>query len=108
MLLLPPRGTGAVLGDVITHPGMLAVARLLLGSWRHPGIRPGQVSAGLGFTYPGRPVVWIGSDTAWSPDLPTAGKPSRGRRALTKVGPVPVLLLLEDRRAAFPPTVCSC
>jgi hypothetical protein len=50
-----------VLGDVITHPGMLAVARLLLGSWRHPGIRPGQVSAGLGFTYPGRPVVWIGS-----------------------------------------------
>jgi hypothetical protein len=106
MLLLPPRGTGAVLGDVITHPGMLAVARLLLGSWRHPGIRPGQVSAGLGFTYPGRPLVWIGSDTACSPDLPTAGNQWRGRRTLTIVGPVAVLLLLEDRRDDCPHRAC--
>ena len=35
----------------------------------------GQVSAGLGFAYQGRPVVWIGSGTACSPDLPAAGNP---------------------------------
>jgi len=73
MLLLPPRGTWAVLGDVITHAGMLAVACLLLGSWRHPGIWPGQVSAGLGFTYPGRPrpVDWL--RRCLFPDLPAGG-----------------------------------
>ena len=38
------------------------------GARSHAGY--GQVSARLGFAYPGRPVVWIGSDTDCSPDLP--------------------------------------
>ena len=52
----------------------------------------GQVSAGLGFAYPGRPVVWMGSGAACSPDLPAAGNPWRGRRTLMSVGRFAVLL----------------
>src|SRR5258707_13327249 len=46
------------------------------GARSHAGY--GQVSVRLGFAYPGRPVVWIGSGTACSPDLPAAGNPWRG------------------------------
>jgi hypothetical protein len=48
-------GPGAVLADVITHPEMLAVARLLIASQRPPGIRPGDIPGRLGFPYPSRP-----------------------------------------------------
>jgi hypothetical protein len=40
------------------------------------------------------------------PDLPAAGNPWRGRRTLTSVGPVAVLLLLEDRRDDCPHRPC--
>jgi hypothetical protein len=43
------------LADVITHPEMLAVARLLLGSQRTPGIGPREIAARLGFLYPSSP-----------------------------------------------------
>lgn len=45
----------AVLADVISHPEMLAVARLLIGSQRTPGIRPREIAARLGFPYPSTP-----------------------------------------------------
>ena len=48
-------GPEAVLTDVITHPEMLAVARLLMSSQRSPGIRPRDIAARLGFPYPGQP-----------------------------------------------------
>lgn len=51
-------GTGdpkAVLADVITHPEMLAVARLLISNQHTPGIRPREMAARLGFPYPSRP-----------------------------------------------------
>jgi hypothetical protein len=44
-----------VLTDVITHPEMLAVARLLISSQRTAGIRPQEIAARLGFPYPGSP-----------------------------------------------------
>jgi hypothetical protein len=34
---------------------MLATARLLLDVRHAPGIRPGQITASLGFPYPGHP-----------------------------------------------------
>jgi trans-aconitate methyltransferase len=40
---------------VITHPEMLAIARLLLASRYPPRPGPGQVTASLGFEYPSRP-----------------------------------------------------
>jgi hypothetical protein len=40
---------------VITHPEMLAVARLLIESHRNPGIRPASVSGRLGFPCPDQP-----------------------------------------------------
>ncbi len=47
-----------------------------------PGARSpagyGQVSAGLGFAYPGHPVVLIWLRRCLFPDLPTAGNPWRG------------------------------
>ncbi len=52
-LALP--GPETVLTDVITHPEMLAVARLLIRSQRTPGIRPGDIADRLGFRYPSRP-----------------------------------------------------
>ena len=48
-------GPEAVLTDVITHPEMLAVARLLIADQRTPGIRPREIAARLGFPYPSRP-----------------------------------------------------
>ena len=48
-------GPEAVLADVITHPEMLAVARLLIASQRTPGIRPQEIAVRLGFPYPSRP-----------------------------------------------------
>jgi len=48
-------GPETVLADVITHPEMLAVARLLIASQRTPGIRPREIAARLGFPYPSRP-----------------------------------------------------
>lgn len=45
----------AVLADVITHPEMLAAARLLISDQRAPGIEPREISDRLGFPYPGRP-----------------------------------------------------
>ena len=48
-------GPEAVLADVITHPEMLAVARLLIASQRTPGIRPREIAVRLGFPYPSRP-----------------------------------------------------
>jgi hypothetical protein len=48
-------GLEAVLADVITHPEMLAVARLLITSQRTPGIRPQDIADRLGFPYPGLP-----------------------------------------------------
>ena len=50
------RGPGAVLADVITHPEMLAVARLLIASQPAPGIQPREIAACLGFPYPSRPT----------------------------------------------------
>jgi hypothetical protein len=44
-----------VLTDVITHPEMLAIARLLIISRRTPGIRPRDIADRLGFPYPSRP-----------------------------------------------------
>jgi hypothetical protein len=52
-LALP--GPEAVLTDVITHPEMLAVARLLISGQRSRGIRPPEIAAWLGFPYPSRP-----------------------------------------------------
>jgi hypothetical protein len=49
------RGPGAVLADVITHPEILAVARLLIASRRPPGIQPEEIAARLGFPCPSRP-----------------------------------------------------
>ena len=40
---------------MITHPEMLAVARLLIASQRPPGIRPEEIAARLGIPYPSRP-----------------------------------------------------
>ena len=40
---------------MITHPEMLAVARLLIASQRTPGIRPREIAVRLGFPYPSRP-----------------------------------------------------
>jgi hypothetical protein len=48
-------GPETVLADVITHPEMLAVARLLIASQRPPGIRPEEIAARLGIPYPSRP-----------------------------------------------------
>jgi hypothetical protein len=48
-------GPQAVLADVITHPEMLAIARLLITSQRMPGIRPQDIADRLGFAYPSRP-----------------------------------------------------
>jgi hypothetical protein len=48
-------GPEAVLTDVITHPEMLAVARLLITSQHTPGIRPPDIADRLGFPYPSRP-----------------------------------------------------
>jgi hypothetical protein len=48
-------GPETVLADVITHPEMLAVARLLISSHRSPGIRPRDIADHLGFPYPSRP-----------------------------------------------------
>ncbi|MGD0247057.1 MAG: hypothetical protein ABSB59_42955 [Streptosporangiaceae bacterium] len=48
-------GPGAVLADVITHPEMLAVARLLISSQRTPGIPPREAARRLGFPYPSHP-----------------------------------------------------
>jgi len=62
-----------VLADVITHPEMLAVARLLLGSWHRPGTRPGQVSARFGFAYPGCPHPVDRLRRCLFPDLPAGG-----------------------------------
>ena len=45
----------AVLADVITHPEMLAIARLLISSQRTPGIRSKDIADRLGFPYPIRP-----------------------------------------------------
>jgi hypothetical protein len=45
-------GPEAVLADVIIHPEMLSVARLLISSHRFPGIRPREIAARLGFPYP--------------------------------------------------------
>lgn len=45
-------GPGAVLTDVITHPEMLAVARLLILCQRAPGVQPPDIAARLGFPYP--------------------------------------------------------
>jgi hypothetical protein len=44
-----------VLAEVITHPEMLAVARLLISGHRSPGIRPQEITARLGFSYPSSP-----------------------------------------------------
>jgi hypothetical protein len=44
-----------VLADVITHPEMLTVARLLILSQRSPGIPPREIAGRLGFPYPSRP-----------------------------------------------------
>jgi hypothetical protein len=48
-------GPQAVLAEVITHREMLAIARLLLDARHAPGIRPGQITASLGFPYSSRP-----------------------------------------------------
>jgi hypothetical protein len=48
-------GPEVVLADVITHPEMLAVARLLTSGQRTAGIRPQEIVARLGFPYPGSP-----------------------------------------------------
>jgi hypothetical protein len=48
-------GPEAVLTDVITHPEMLAIARLLIISRHTPGIRPRDIADRLGFPYPSRP-----------------------------------------------------
>lgn len=48
-------GPEAVLADVITHPEMLALARLLITGQRTPGIRPRDIADRLGFPYPSRP-----------------------------------------------------
>jgi hypothetical protein len=52
-LALP--GPETVLTDVITHPEMLAVARLLISGQRSRGIRPPEIAARLGFPYPSQP-----------------------------------------------------
>lgn len=41
--------------DVITHPEMLAVARLLIGAQQGTAPAPGIIASHLGFSYPGRP-----------------------------------------------------
>lgn len=41
--------------DVITHPEMLAVTRLLITAQHSPGTRPGDIAGRLGFPYPSRP-----------------------------------------------------
>jgi hypothetical protein len=48
-------GLTAVLADVITHPEMLAIARLLISSQRTHGIWPQDIADRLSFPYPGRP-----------------------------------------------------
>ena len=41
--------------DVITHPEMLAVARLLVTAQHYPGAMPGSIADRLGFPYPSSP-----------------------------------------------------
>lgn len=48
-------GPGAVLADVITHPEMLAVARLLILCQRAPGAQPREIAARLGIPCPSIP-----------------------------------------------------
>ena len=48
-------GPEAVLADVVTHPEMSAVARLLISSQRTPGFQTQEIADRLGFPYPGRP-----------------------------------------------------
>jgi len=48
-------GPETMLADVITHPEMLAIARLLLASRYAPRPGLGQITASLGFEYPSRP-----------------------------------------------------
>jgi len=48
-------GLEAVLAGVITHPEMLAVARLLISGQSASGIQPREISDRLGFPYPRRP-----------------------------------------------------
>lgn len=48
-------GPEAALADVITHPEILAVARLLIRSQRTPGIPPRDIARRLGFPYPSHP-----------------------------------------------------
>jgi hypothetical protein len=49
-------GPEAVLADVITHPEMLAVARLLIVGQHPPGTQSGEIAARLGFPYPAAPA----------------------------------------------------
>jgi hypothetical protein len=48
-------GPEVMLADVITHPEMLAIARLLISSQRAPGIRSRDIAVQLAFPYPSSP-----------------------------------------------------
>jgi hypothetical protein len=71
-------GPHAVLTDVITHPEMLAIARLLLDSQHSPGIHPGQISARLGFPSPAVPTLVTPASAIYPGD--PAGRHTRCRR----------------------------
>jgi hypothetical protein len=52
---LAAAGTEVVLCDVITHPEMLAVARLLITNRHSARIQPREIATRLGFPYPSTP-----------------------------------------------------
>ncbi len=58
-------GPASVLGDVITHPEMLAIVRLLLAGRYAPRLGPGQITASLGFGYPTRPHPATRCSSTW-------------------------------------------
>lgn len=77
-------GPETVLADVITHPEMLAVARLLIAGHRPPGIQPVEIAARLGFPYLSRPHPLDPSSTTCHGDRRLSG-PERRRQAPAQV-----------------------
>ncbi len=68
------------------------------------GLQAGECQARLRLSGLSRRADWLRQ--CLFPDLSAAGSPWRGRRTLTSVGPVAVLLLLGDRRDDCPHRAC--
>lgn len=75
--------------DVVTHPEMLAVARLLIAARHSPGTRPGDITGRLGFPYPSRPhpLEPLHACLAWSADIADGTPRDEQKRSRTRKMP---------------------